>query len=220
MSDIKKMSPRSQRAQQTRTRIMTAARELFVERGYGATTLQDIATRAGVAVQTIYFIYGNKRTLLKEVADTAIAGDDQPLATMQRPWFRDALAAPTAQAQLRAYIAGTTEILERVAPMVKVFEAAAATEPEIAELWAFDGNPRLTVQTAAARELVAKPGAREGVPATHAAHVLYGILSPELYLLFVEDCGWSTDQWSAWAYDTLHAQLCTGRAARRRTPAT
>jgi AcrR family transcriptional regulator len=212
VSEIKKMSPRSQRAQQTRKQILDAARDLFVERGYGATMLQDIADRAGVSVQTIYFIYGNKRTLLKEMTDTAIAGDVEPIATMDRPWFREALAARTAAAHLKAHVAGTTRILERVAPILKVMEGAAAADPLIAELWSFDGNPRLAVQTAAAESLVTKPGARVGVSAEHAAHVLYGILSPELYLLFVRDCGWSSDRWSAWAYDTLHAQLCSGRA--------
>lgn len=219
MNEVKKMSPRSQRAQQTRTRIIDAARDLFIESGYGATTLQDIATRAGVAVQTIYFIYGNKRTLLKELADTAIAGDDQPIAIMDRPWFRDALTAPTATAQLRAHVAGTTTILQRVAPLMKVLEAAAAADPLIAELWTFDDNPRLKVHLTAARKLVAKPGARDGVSAKHAAHVLYSILSPELYLLFVQDCGWPPEQWSDWAYDTLHAQLCSGRTRRRPQPA-
>lgn len=212
MNEIKKMSPRSQRAQQTRMRILDAARELFVERGYGATLLQDIADRAGVSVQSIYFIYGNKRTLLKELTDTAIAGDDQLIATTDRPWFRDAIATRTAAAHLRAHVAGTTTILERVAPIMKVLEGAAAADPLIAELWSFEGNPRLAVHTAAATSLMVKPGARDGVSAEHAGHVLYGILSPELYLLFVRDCGWSPDQWSAWAYEILHAQLCSGRA--------
>jgi AcrR family transcriptional regulator len=211
VAGVKKMRPRSQRAQQTRVRILDAAGELFLERGYGATVLPDIAAKAGVSVQSIYFIYGNKRTLLKELVDTSIAGDDQPIATMDRPWFREAMAARTAAAHLRAHVAGTASILERVAPIMKVVEGAAAADPLVAELWSFDGNPRLTVHAAAAESLMAKPGARAGVSAERAAHVLYGILSPELYLLFVRDCGWSTERFSAWAYDTLHAQLCSGR---------
>jgi AcrR family transcriptional regulator len=211
VTGVKKLSPRSERAQQTRLRILDAARELFVQHGYGATVLQDVATRAGVSVQTIYFVYGNKRTLLKEVLDTAIAGDVEPVATMDRPWFREAMAARTATAHLRAHVAGTVEVLERVAPLVKVAEAAAAADPQIAELWSFEGNPRLVVQTTAATSLMAKPGARKEVPVEHAAAVLYGVLSPELYLLYVQDCGWSADQYAAWAYETLHGQLCSGR---------
>jgi AcrR family transcriptional regulator len=85
---------------------LEAARDLFVDHGYGATNLQDVAERAGVAVQTIYFVFGNKRSVLKELVDMTIAGDDEPVATMSRPWFRAAMAADTADAQLRAHIAG------------------------------------------------------------------------------------------------------------------
>lgn len=215
MTAVKKVAPRSQRARQTRARILDAARELFLERGYGATTLQDVAARAGVAVQTVYFVYGNKRTLFKELVDTTIAGDDEPVATMDRPWFRDALATRTATAHLRAHVAGTTRILERVASIMKVAESAGAADPQVAEMWPEEGNPRLTVQRAAAESLMAKPGARDGVSAVHAADVLYGVLSPELFLLFVRDCGWSVGQWEDWAYGTLHAQLCSGRSRPR-----
>jgi hypothetical protein len=57
--------------------------------------------------------------------------------------------------------------------------------------------------------MVAKPGARAGVSGDHAADLLYAVLSTELYLLFVDDRGWSPDQWEQWAYDTLLPQLCS-----------
>ena len=63
--------------------------------------------------------------------------------------------------------------------------------------------------SAAARSLVGKPGARPGVSAADAADVLYGILSPELYLLLVRDRGWPPKRYERWALDTLHTQLCT-----------
>src|SRR2546423_13263180 len=110
-------SKQAEKARQTRRKVLLAAGELFVERGYGATTLQEVADRAGVAVQTIYFVFGNKRSLLKDVVDTSIAGDDEPVATMDRVWFRAAVAAGTAQAQLRELIHGTGQIIERTAPV-------------------------------------------------------------------------------------------------------
>jgi hypothetical protein len=71
-------------------------------------------------------------------------------------------------------------------------------------------DPRFTVLSAAAKALVAKPGAREGLSAQHAADVLFGLISPELYLLLVRDRGWTPDQWEQWTCDTLRSQLCTG----------
>jgi AcrR family transcriptional regulator len=205
-----KRGKQADKARQTRRRITAAARDLFAEHGYGATTLQDVADRAGVAVQTIYFVFGNKRSLLKEVADTTIAGDDQPIATMERDWFRDALAAATAPELLWQLVHGTGQIIARVAPILDVLRTAVAIDPEIAEQWPQDGNPRYTVHAAAARALVAKPGASPCVSAEHAADLLYGLLSPELYQLYVRDRGWTPGQWEQWAYHTLRSQLCTG----------
>ncbi|MFI7641729.1 TetR/AcrR family transcriptional regulator [Nonomuraea sp. NPDC049400] len=160
-------------------------------------------------MQTIYFTFGNKRTLLKELVDVSIAGDDEPVATMDRQWFREALAAATAEEQLRLHLGGTRKALERVAPIVEMLRAASAADAEVAALWGYDTDPRFTVLSAAAQALVTKPGAREGVPAGHAADVLFGLLSPELYLVFVRDRGWSPDQWERWAHDTLRSQLCS-----------
>ncbi|WP_199537443.1 TetR/AcrR family transcriptional regulator [Spongiactinospora gelatinilytica] len=163
-------------------------------------------------MQTIYFVFGNKRTLLKDVVDTSIAGDTEPVATMDREWFRAACAAPTAAEQLRAHVRGTCEVLGRVAPIMPLIAAAAATDPEIAAQWPGGQDPRHTVQHAAARSLTGKPGARPEVTAVKAADLLFGLLSPELYLIFVRDRGWSPETWEDWAYTTLHTRLCTDPA--------
>ncbi|MEV4356059.1 TetR/AcrR family transcriptional regulator [Nonomuraea sp. NPDC049625] len=209
MSDVKRTNKRAEKAKETRRRILAAASELFVQDGYGATNLQDVAEKAGVAVQTIYFVFGNKRALLKELVDVTIAGDDEPVATMDRPWYVAALAAGTAQDMLRAYVAGTTSVLERVAPIGRVLEAAVASDPEVAALWPHDVDPRHVVQQGAARALAGKPGARAEVSVEEAADLLYGLLSPELYLLFVHERGWTRERWEQWVGETLRAQLCT-----------
>ncbi|GLY71189.1 TetR/AcrR family transcriptional regulator [Amycolatopsis taiwanensis] len=211
MSDVKRTNKRAQKAKETRQRILAAALEQFVRDGYGATNLQDVADKAGVAVQTIYFVFGNKRTLLKELVDVTIAGDDEPVATMERPWYTAALAADTAQDMLRAYVAGTTSVLERVAPIGRVLEAAAASDPEVAALWPHDVDPRYVVQQGAAKALAAKPGARAEVSVEEASDLLYGLLSPDLYLLFVRERGWTREHWEQWVGDTLCAQLCSMR---------
>ncbi|WP_017584694.1 TetR/AcrR family transcriptional regulator [Nocardiopsis ganjiahuensis] len=209
MNPVKRTDKRAERSRRTREKITRAARELFVAQGYGATSLQEVAERASVAVQTVYFVFRNKRALFKEVVDTSVAGDAEPVATMDREWFRDACAAPSAEEQLRAHVRGSGEVLQRVAPIVPVIAAAAATDPEIAAQWpGGEEDPRLTVQRAAAEALVAKPGARPDVSVDTAADLLYGVLSPELYLVFVRDRGWSPDRWQEWAHTTLREQLC------------
>jgi AcrR family transcriptional regulator len=208
MDPVKRSDGRAERSRRTREKIVTAARELFVAHGYGATSLQQVADRAGVAVQTVYFVFRNKRGLFKDVVDISIAGDAEPVATMDREWFRAACAAPTAADQIRIHVRGVRDILGRVAPLMPMVEAAAATDPEIAAQWSVEPDPRYVVQRAAAEALVGKAGVRPGVDAGRAADLLYGLLSPELYLVFVRDRGWSPGAWEEWARATLTAQLC------------
>jgi len=200
-------SKQAEKARQTRKRVLTAAGELFVEHGYGATTLQQIAERADVAVQTIYFVFRNKRTLLKELADVAVAGDDEPVPTMERPWFTAAMAAPTAEEHLRAHVAGAVSVNARVSALLEVIRTAAALEPELDALRRTGDEQRYIVQLAAAQALMAKPGARPGLTAEHAADLLYATLGPEMYLLLVRDRGWSAKQFAEWAVASLRSQL-------------
>ncbi|MEU6009746.1 TetR family transcriptional regulator [Streptomyces sp. NPDC047453] len=200
------------KAQETRRRIIEAAGALFVEQGYGATKLQEIADRAGVAVQTIYFVFRNKPSLLKELVDVAIAGDDEPVPTMDRPWFVEVMSAPTAETALSALTAGTRRTLERVAAVNEMVRAATATNPEIRELWPDQADPRYTVISTAAKSLTKKPGARPSVPVEMAADIIYAVLSPELFLVLTRDRAWPPAKWEQWAYDTLSSQLLADNA--------
>ncbi|MBG6105900.1 MULTISPECIES: TetR/AcrR family transcriptional regulator [Micromonospora] len=208
MDRVKRPDKRAERSRRTREKVVEAARELFVAQGYGATSLQEVADRAGVAVQTVYFVFGNKRTLFKDVVDTSIAGDTEPVATMDREWFRAACAEPTAAGQLRAHVHGTREILGRVAPIMPLIATAAATDPEIAAQWPDGPDPRYTVQYAAAEALAGKPDIRPGLSIEMAADLLFGLLSPQLYLIFVRDRDWSPDTWEEWARTALTSHIC------------
>lgn len=199
---------RAEKTRQTRRKILESARELFLEHGYGATKLQDIADRSGYAVQTIYFLFGNKRTVLKELGDYTVAGDDEPVPTLERDWFRAAVEAGTGGELLQQTVRGARGILERVAPLAEVMRTAATIEPEISEMWNQHAtDPRYTVYTAAAQALVAKPDTHPALSAEHAADVLFALLSPELYLVLVRDRGWSTDRWEQWVHELLRRQL-------------
>jgi AcrR family transcriptional regulator len=206
MGEVKRRR-RDEKSRETRRRIIDVAGALFVEQGYGATKLQEIADRAGVAVQTIYFVFRNKPALLKALVDVAIAGDDEPVPTLGRAWFAEVTEAATAEAALAALVAGTRGTLERVAAVNEMVRAAAATNPEIKELWPERDDPRYTVISTAAKSLTGKPGARPAVSAEEAADVLYGLLSPELFLVLTRDRAWPPDRWERWVHTALRAQL-------------
>jgi AcrR family transcriptional regulator len=54
------------RAQQTRAAIIEAALALFRERGYDATTMREIASRAGVSTGNAYYYFSSKEELIQE----------------------------------------------------------------------------------------------------------------------------------------------------------
>ncbi|NRQ36992.1 TetR/AcrR family transcriptional regulator [Nonomuraea sp. NN258] len=186
--------------------MLAAARELFVERGYTATSMQAIATQGGVAVQTLYFTFETKRAILKELLDVEVAGDDAPVATLDRPWVAQALAAPPLEL-LQRLAEATADIHARVAPLLEVVRTAAATDPEIAELWRTNITQRHTVLAVFTGALAAKNALRPGLNALRAADMALAVLAPETYLLLTRHRGWSEHAWADWAAGTLIGTL-------------
>ncbi|MDT7554326.1 MAG: hypothetical protein QOI16_2862, partial [Pseudonocardiales bacterium] len=78
---------RAESARRTRQMIVAAARALFLERGYTAASLRDVAEMAGVARPTVAAAFGSKPALLRQILDEALAGDDEPVPVAERPWF-------------------------------------------------------------------------------------------------------------------------------------
>ncbi|GAA4261733.1 TetR/AcrR family transcriptional regulator [Dactylosporangium darangshiense] len=197
-----KPGARAAKAAQTRSRMLAAARELFVQRGYTATTMQAIADEAAVAVQTLYFTFETKRAILKELLDVEVAGDTAPIATLDRPWVAQALAAPPAD-MLRRLVEATGAIHDRVAPVMEAVRSAATTDPVIAEMWRTNIAQRHTVLSVFTGALAAKGGLRPGLNAARAADVALATLAPETYRLLTGDRGWTHDEWIAWATQAL-----------------
>lgn len=198
---------RAARSRATRARVATAATRLFTAHGYAATSIQAVAKEAGVATQTVYYAFGNKTAVLKEALDQAVAGDAEPVATLDRPWVRAALAAPDAHEQVRLQVAGTGRVMERVAPLAEVVRGAAGSEPELAKLWRANVEQRRTVQTVFARALADRGALRPGLEVPEAADTALALLSPEVFTLFTVHSGWTVERWTAWASEAVLRQL-------------
>jgi AcrR family transcriptional regulator len=195
-------SRRREQAQATRRAILDAARELFVERGYVATTIEAIAAGARVAPETVYATFGNKRSLLSELIDVSMAGDDLPVPILERGWVGDLRGEPDPRRRVRILARNGRLILERVAPVYEVLRGAAAADPEIAALWERNKAQRYAGQRELAR-IVTAGTRREGLTALAAADVLFALGSPETFRLLVVDRGWSADRFERWYADTL-----------------
>ena len=193
---------RQEQARATRLAILEAARALFIQDGYGATTLQAIADRASVSVATVYAAFGNKRTVLKELVDVSIAGDDEPVAIADRTWVADLAAEPDRHQRIRMLAASGRRILERRAAVDAVVDAAGATDPEIRGLSDEMRRQRREGQARLLALVAGADGLRPGLDPEEAADILYAIASPETYRLLVEQRGWTPERFEAWLAET------------------
>jgi len=209
-ADVKKV--RGARTRNTRRKIVTAAAELFVTDGYHATTLEQIATRAGVAVQTVYFHFGNKRSVLKEAVDVAAVGDDEPVAMLERPWLERARTEQDPRKVIELWMAYGREIMSRGAPLMRVVSDAAAVDPEMAEQLATNRTQTASAFRVLAEQLHSLNALRVSVD--EATDILCALSDFNLYFVLT-DRGWTAEQWERFVVDTVaHALLRPQPAAR------
>jgi AcrR family transcriptional regulator len=191
--------------------MRAAALALFIDRGYAATSMQAIADEAGMAVQTLYFTFRSKSALLKEILDVAVAGDDEPVPTLERPRVRAAIADPDPVVQLRELARLSREIYERVAPVLQVVANAASADADIAELWETNNTQRAIAMEALIAALAANGPLRDGIDPGMAIDIALALESPEMYHYLTQRRGWSPSRWEQWTADALVRQLLPDR---------
>lgn len=125
---------REERARRTRLRILDAARDAFIARGYAGTTIRSIATAAGVSVPMVELLFGTKASVLKTAIDVAIAGDDEPVPVLDRPWTEAALRACTVKELLSITVPVLAAAQERSAGLVLAALEASSTDADLAEV--------------------------------------------------------------------------------------
>ena len=202
---------RADKARANRRRMREAALTLFIKRGYAVTSIQAIADEAGMAVQTVYFTFGSKRALLSEILDVAVAGDEEPVPTLERAEVLAAIDDPDQEKQLREQTRIAREIYERVAPVLQVVANAASADPEIAELWETNNSQRATVMERLITALAGKGPLRDGLDTAMAIDIALALQSPEMYQYLTKRRGWSPSRWQQWTADALITQLLPNR---------
>jgi AcrR family transcriptional regulator len=184
--------------------MLDAAYAQFCELGFRAATMDAIAERAGVAVQTLYFTFHTKDELLQAVHDRTVLGDD-PLPPPLQQWHLDAVAEPDARAAVGLVVAGISTILARVAPMLPVFDAVAqdpaGTVHRESEALRRSGYADLLT------ELEAKAPLRSGLNRDHAIDALFVLIGPPIYRSLVIERGWTPTEWIDWTTAVLRREL-------------
>ena len=185
---------RIEQATETRRRILRAAHDLFVGQGYGRTTVAEVAGAAGVAVETVYAAYRNKRTLLRQVWYATFRGDDEDIRLLDRPEIRAVLAEPDLATRLRAHAAAMIPVFRRITPLFRALQGAATSEPAAAAMLAEFDERRLD-----AAGHYAKAAAATGqlaVSEQECCEVLAATLDGALWHRLVEEGGWSEDRFA------------------------
>jgi AcrR family transcriptional regulator len=198
---------RREQAAATRRAILEAAQRLFERDGFAATTMAAIAKEAGVALKTVYVAFETKSGLLRALWHLLLRGDEDDVPIGERPWYREVLAEPDPERQLRIGAHNARLVKERAGVLMKVIRSAAATEPDAAELWSriesdFYDNQRAVVQV-----LHDNGTLRPGLDVARAADVMWTLNHPDLWHLLVGERGWAPEAWEQWFADTVCQQL-------------
>lgn len=198
---------RREQAAATRERIIRAAMEVFTEAGYSGSRMSDIADRASVAVQTVYFVFHTKAELLQACFDFAVLGPER-LPPTEQQFFADLLAARSGRAALAAFVRGNTEILRRAAAIKEVAESASH-EPDAGAVVAHSERLRRAGMAQIVGLLADRFGLRAGLSTDDAVDLLLMLTSSATFLT-LRRYGWSEEKYADWLTDTLARQLLAG----------
>lgn len=202
---------RREQAAATRDRMVLAATAVFAEQGYVGARMVDIAARAGVAVQTVYFTFHTKGELLQACFNHAVLGPDG-LPPPRQAFWAEMESARSGRAALAAFVRGNTAILTRAATIDEVAKAASH-EPEAAEVVASSERLRREGYGQVAASLAERFGLRAGLGLDEATDLLLMFGSSATYLN-LQRYGWSDERFREWLTDTLARTLLArpGRA--------
>ena len=204
-------SRRQAQVRATRLAVIEAAKRLFTEHGYVATTIEAIAEAAEVPLPTVYRLFGSKRALLAAVLDTSFGGDDQPVAFADRPAVRAARAEPDPAKMVTAFARIMREFMERSSAIQHVLATAAQVDAEAAELLADIRRQRHTGQSRIVAALDARGALDPDLDKAEAADIVYALLSPEVHRILTVERGWSADRYERFIARSLGTLLPAGQ---------
>lgn len=202
-------SRRRAQAAQTRREIVAAALEVFLEEGYSAGTMQQIAEAAGVVVETIYRGFDGKAGLFRAAVEAAVSGGveraERPVE--ERPAIHAIIEESDPRRKVERYADTQPGIHTRLGPVYRVLAEAAAVDPELEPLRRDLEDDRLEGMEKFAGHLAASGSLRAGVSVEEARDVLWTLASHQVYELLVVQRGWTPDRYRDWLAHMLAAAL-------------
>ena len=199
---------RDEQATRTRARVLDAAAELFLERGYGRTTVQAVADRAGVARDTVHAIFGSKARLLTALVDTRLVPDGGVANVTQTPAALAVKHEVDARQQIELFAAWMAAMSTRLRPVFEILRTASAVEPDMAAIFTEMDRYRLRNMNTYARWFAARGPLR--VSTRRAGEIIWALTSPDVARMLCDELGWSEAEHARWLADTLTRSLLRG----------
>jgi AcrR family transcriptional regulator len=201
---------RAAQALATRRSIVDAAARLFIDRGYGTTTIEAVAEAAGVSRKTVFTAVGGKLDLLKVALDWAVAGDDVPLALADRTGMRQLMQQRDPAVLLIGLAGSLTAIGDRVGPLFGVLEVAAGMDPAARALLEQSQRRRLDDARKIVDRLRDLDVLTGDLTYEEAVDLVWLATDPVLFDRLVRVRGWATARFAEWLAEHLCRELLNG----------
>jgi AcrR family transcriptional regulator len=202
-----KTGGRRERTRTTRLKIIRAAHAEFLEHGYHGATMAEIARRAAVAPQTVYFVFHTKAELIRATIDTAVLSEDDPTDPEQGEWWVAMDAAATGVETLEHFVRGAGHLYARAAGISEVLRAAALTDPDVHAIWRQHDQQHVAALRRVIETVATKSPLRSGLDLAAATDILITIYGDSAYLLLTTERGWSHDRVIDWVCQALPVLL-------------
>jgi len=197
---------RRDKAEATKQKIVKAAHDEFIQKGFAGATIASIAAAAGVAPQTVYFVFHNKPALISAAIDAAVMGDD-PQVPQETDWWAAMLSAPDPVESLRIFVRGAAPLFGRASALSEILRAAALTDPEVRKTYDHHESLRRSGFGEVVAALAAKGELRAGLTVETATDVLLTVFSDSVYHLLTVDHRWEHAAVVDWLSSALPAIL-------------
>jgi AcrR family transcriptional regulator len=196
---------RDEQAARTRSRILEAAAELFLERGYARTTMKDIADRAGVARDTVHAVFGGKPRLLTALIDLRLVPDGSGMSARETPDARAIRDEVDQGSQIELLAGWLAQLSTRIRPIFEILRTASAVEPEAAQVFAEMDQHRLNNMRTYAKWIAARGPLR--VSTKQAGEIIWTLASPDVGRMLCDELRWTEAQHGRWLAETLNRSL-------------
>jgi AcrR family transcriptional regulator len=189
---------RDEQARRTRRRVLQAAGQAFVQHGYAGTTMRAVAAEAGVSVATLEQQFATKAGLLKAAIDVAIAGDDEPVPVLDRPWVERALDAPSVADLLQTVAEVLGAAQRRSAGLVLAVFEGSTTDAGLATVAEQMVAQRAATATWIVDAVAGRAVLRPGLTHADAVDTTWLLMDPAVFRRLTRDRAWSVHRYEDW----------------------